>query len=104
MSKFVAKGLCMYICISVKCRQQCLNQCLHDMIVLDSKVKVESVLSSVFYMCTNTDINCTVKYVLYVVCAVLARIEMQGSAFLCYMCLVFFFGILIRRFYFLKWL
>jgi len=82
MSKFVAKGLivsicgCMYICISVKCRQQCLDQCWHDMTVLDSKVKVETALSPVCYICTNTDLNCTIKYVLYVVCALLARIEM----------------------------
>jgi len=60
------------------------------MTVLDSKVKVETVLSSVCCICTNTDLNSTIKYVLYVVCALLARIEMQGSTYLCYLYLLFF--------------
>jgi len=60
------------------------------MTVLDSKVKMETVLCSVCYICTNTDLNCAIKYVFYVVYALFARIEMQGSAYLCYLYLLFF--------------
>jgi hypothetical protein len=58
--------------------------------VLDSKVKVEAVLSSVCCIYTNTDLNCTINYDLYVVYALLARIEMQGGAYLCYLYFLFF--------------
>ena len=82
MSKFVAKGLCVCVCVCVYLLSAGSNIWISvDMTwLLNSEVK-ECTFFSVLYMHKYwfklySDI---IKYVLYVVCALLARIEMQGK-------------------------